>query len=390
MKSESTRLLRQWWDEPGDYNWVVEFYRRRGLIGSLRASAASGGVITALATICLRSEDLIQPHWLTHGVVIWMLVNSVGWTIYWWFGPWPTARQAALLFAGADVGIAVATGLHAEPLAALSTTPLFAMPGAFIVFFYGPRANAVHMAFATTTIVTAATWLALSDRPDAVAVALAKAVIALTITVGIFPFVQFGFWLIRSNSIESLTDPLTELANRRGLANYLDRKLSTLASSPKPLCVFVIDLDGFKNINDIYGHKIGDAVIARTAEQIRLAVGPSAFVARTGGEEFVVLDQLTLQAAATIAENMRAAIEAPETPKATASIGVAAGDVGTIAAFEAIHARADETMYAAKRNGGNRIALAGAPNRAEPGQSRDEIPFRPGELTELDAESLER
>jgi GGDEF domain-containing protein len=43
--------------------------------------------------------------------------------------------------------------------------------------------------------------------------------------------VQFGFWLIRSNSIESLTDPLTDLANRRGLANYLDRKLDTLAMS---------------------------------------------------------------------------------------------------------------------------------------------------------------
>jgi diguanylate cyclase (GGDEF)-like protein len=144
------------------------------------------------------------------------------------------------------------------------------------------------------------------------------------------------------------------------------------------LCVFVIDLDGFKNINDIYGHKIGDTVIARTAEQIRVAVGPSAFVARTGGEEFVVLDLLTLQAAAGIAENIRAAIEAPETPKATASIGVAAGAIDTVAAFEAIHACADETMYAAKRNGGNRIALAGAVGGTY--ESKDEIPFRPTDL----------
>jgi diguanylate cyclase (GGDEF)-like protein len=292
-----------------------------------------------------------------------------------------------VLFAFADTGIAIATGLHADPLAALSTTPLFAMPGAFIVFFYGPRINAVHMAFATATILTAATWLALSDRPDAVPVAIAKAVIALTITVGIFPFVQFGFWLIRSNAIESLTDPLTELANRRGLANYLDRKLDTLASSEKPLCVFVIDLDGFKNINDIYGHKIGDTVIARTAEQIRVAVGPSAFVARTGGEEFVVVDLLTLPAAAGIAESVRAAIESPETPKATASVGVAVGKIATLAEFEAIHACADETMYAAKRNGGNRIALAGAAD----GDAEHEIPFRPINLTEqgdVDAEAL--
>lgn len=389
MKSESTRLLRQWWDEPGDYNWVVEFYRRRGLMAPLRAGNVFGGVVTVLALACMLFEDLIQPRWLSHGVVAYLLVCSLGWIVFWQFFRWPPAWQAAGLFAFADLGVAIATFLHADPLAALSTASLFAMSGVSICFYFGPRAIAAHMTLATATIVAATTWLALSDRPDAVAVAGAKGLIAWAVAAGVFPFVHFGFWLIRSNSIESLTDPLTELANRRGLANYLDRKLSTLASSPKPLCVFVIDLDGFKNINDIYGHKIGDAVIARTAEQIRLAVGPSAFVARTGGEEFVVLDQLTLQAAATIAESMRAAIEAPETPKATASIGVAAGDVGTIAAFEAIHARADETMYAAKRNGGNRIALAGAPNRAEPGQSRDEIPFRPRQLTEFDAESLE-
>jgi len=254
------------------------------------------------------------------------------------------------------------------------------MTGAFIVFFYGPRANAVHIVFATVTIVGTAVWLAVSDQPDAVPVAIAKAVIALTVTVGILPFVQFGFWLIRSNSIESLTDPLTELANRRGLANYLDRKIETLTASSKPLCVFVIDLDGFKNINDIYGHKIGDAVITRTAEQIRVAVGPSAFVARTGGEEFVVLDLVTLQAAAAIAESIRAAIEAPDTPKATASIGVAAGSIKDVEAFEAIHACADETMYAAKRSGGNRIALGGATDTASPGRRQDEIHFRPMQL----------
>jgi diguanylate cyclase (GGDEF)-like protein len=377
VKSESGRLLRQWWNEPGDYSWVVEFYRRRGLMTALRATTGMGGVITALAILCLRFEDLIQPHWLSHAVVIWMLISSIGWCFLWWFLPWPSARQAAALFACADIGIAIATGLHAEPLAALSTTPLFAMPGAYIVFFYGPRANAVHMAFASVTIVSAATWLAVSDRPDALPVAIAKAIIALTVTVAIFPSVQFGFWLVRSNSIESLTDPLTELANRRGLANYLDRKLENLTLSSKPLCVFVIDLDGFKNINDIYGHTIGDAVIKRTAEQIRVAVGPSAFVARTGGEEFVVLDLLTLQAAAPIAESIRAAIEAPDTPKATASVGVAVSSIKDVAAFEAIHACADESMYAAKRNGGNRIALAGAVDAGQAGPQHAEIPFGP-------------
>jgi diguanylate cyclase (GGDEF)-like protein len=376
VKSQSSRLLRQWWNEPGDYLWVVEFFRLRGFMTALRASTGAGGVVTAIALVCLQFENLIQPHALSHTLVIGMTLASIGWAVYWWWFPWPTARLAACLFAQVDIGVAIATALHADPLAALCTTPLFAMPGAFIVFFYGPRVNLAHMAFATVTIVAAATRLAASDHPDAVPLAISKAVIALTVTVGIFPFVQFGFWLVRSNSVESLTDPLTDLANRRGLANYLGRKIKKLTSSSEPLCAFVIDLDGFKNINDEYGHKIGDTVITRTAERIRLAVGPSAFVARTGGEEFVVIDLLELSAAATVAEGIRAAIEALETPKATASIGIAVGDVSE---FDAIYACADKAMYAAKRSGGNRIALSGTvhPSAAD-GQL--DISLRPTEL----------
>ena len=85
---------------------------------------------------------------------------------------------------------------------------------------------------------------------------------------------------------------------------------------------------------------------------------------------------MTLQAAAPIAESIRAAIEAPDTPKATASIGVATGTIKDVAAFDVIHARADETMYAAKRNGGNRIALADAVDGAPDGLHQDRNSFR--------------
>jgi diguanylate cyclase (GGDEF)-like protein len=380
VKSESGRLLRQWWNEPGDYLWVVEFFRLRGFMTALRASTGAGGVVTAIALVCLQFENLIQPRAFSHTLIIGMTLASIGWAVYWWWFPWPTARRAAALFAQADVGVAIATALHADPLAALSTTPLFAMPGAFIVFFYGPRVNLAHMAFATVTIVAAATWLAASDHPDAVPMAISKALIALTVTVGIFPFVQFGFWLVRNNSIESLTDPLTDLANRRGLSNYLSRKVNRQTSPLEPLCAFVIDLDGFKNINDKYGHKIGDAVITRTAERIRLASGPSAFVARTGGEEFVVVDLLKLSAAAAVGEAIRAAIESLETPKATASIGIAAGAISDVSDFDAIYACADEAMYAAKRSGGNRIALGAPVNAASFSRRPDDIPLKPMQL----------
>jgi diguanylate cyclase (GGDEF)-like protein len=369
------RLLRQWWDEPGDYAWVVDFLGPRGYLAGLRLIIGTGGLLMGLSLLCLFFEHL-QPIAISRVLVALMAACSFAWAAYWWLFRWPTARQSAVLFVLADIGIAIATAVHANPLAALSTTSLFAMTGAFVVFFFGPRANAVHVAFATVTIVAAATWLALSGQPDSIQMAISKAVIALTVTVGIFPFVQFGFWLVRNNAVESLTDPLTDLANRRGLANYLSRKSGKLASSPIPLCAFVIDLDRFKQINDIHGHKVGDAVITRTAERIRVAVGPSAFVARTGGEEFVAVDLLTVQAAAVIAENIRVAIEALDSPKATASIGVAVGHINDTDEFDAIHASADEAMYAAKRAGGNRIALGGVSGSSQVGGRHPEIQFR--------------
>jgi diguanylate cyclase (GGDEF)-like protein len=379
VESESTRLLRQWWNEPGDYSWVAEFLGPRGYLAGARVLIGTGGILMGLSLLCLMAEHLVEPAVVSHAVVVVMAVAAFAWAAYWWFLPWPPAAVSMILFAVTDVGIAVATAVHANPLGALSTTPLFAMTGAFIVFFFGPRVNAVHVVFATATIVATSVWLALSDQVDAVPVAISKAIISLTVTVGIFPFLQFGFWLVRNNSVESLTDPLTDLANRRGLTNYLSRKSGRLTSSPDPLCAFVIDLDGFKQINDVHGHKVGDAVITRTADRIRVAVGPSAFVARTGGEEFVVVDLLTLQAATGVAEDIRAAIEALDAPKATASVGVAVGNVDDVAEFDAIYACADEAMYAAKRGGGNRIALGGTVAPA-PADGQLDISLRPTEL----------
>ena len=92
-----------------------------------------------------------------------------------------------------------------------------------------------------------------------------------------------------------------------------------------------------------------------------------------------------------MAHLIRAAIEGPETPKATASIGVATGAVDSIEAFEAIHARADETMYAAKRNGGNRIALASAVDGGYGDDAKRGIPLRSTSLKDqedADADAL--
>ena len=164
MESESTRLLRQWWNEPGDYSWVAEFLGPRGYLAGARVLIGTGGILMGLSLLCLMAEHLVEPAVVSHAVVVVMAVAAFAWAAYWWFLPWPPAAVSMILFAVTDVGIAVATAVHANPLGALSTTPLFAMTGAFIVFFFGPRVNAVHVVFATATIVATSVWLALSDQ----------------------------------------------------------------------------------------------------------------------------------------------------------------------------------------------------------------------------------
>jgi diguanylate cyclase (GGDEF)-like protein len=123
-----------------------------------------------------------------------------------------------------------------------------------------------------------------------------------------------------------------------------------------------IDLDHFKNINDTYGHAVGDEVLIAAAKAIEQGVRKSDIVGRIGGEEFCVfLPSTTLAGAQQLAEHIRIAIEnlaihvAQQDIRITASLGVASSTQG----HETIHAiqqHADQAMYEAKRSGRNRVS----------------------------------
>jgi diguanylate cyclase (GGDEF)-like protein len=132
-----------------------------------------------------------------------------------------------------------------------------------------------------------------------------------------------------------------------------------------PVSVAILDLDNFKAVNDDFGHAAGDRVLVRTAALLRAGVRPTDTLARSGGEEFVLLMPGTgEQAAAAVCARMLAALRGETWRRigdgltVTASIGVAtaAGD-GPID-FEALTTLADQRLYAAKRHGRDRIAGA--------------------------------
>jgi two-component system cell cycle response regulator len=162
----------------------------------------------------------------------------------------------------------------------------------------------------------------------------------------------------------ALTDPLTGFYNQLYMMRHL-RGLLTAAQSTG-IAVLMIDVDHFKEINDRWGHLVGDAALKAIAETLRHRIRVFDSIARYGGEEFaVVMPGTTEQEAVGAAERLRIAIEAmafhPEpgvTHKMTVSVGVACSDGRAITAEKLLQA-ADDALYQAKRFGRNRTELMG-------------------------------
>jgi diguanylate cyclase (GGDEF)-like protein len=148
-------------------------------------------------------------------------------------------------------------------------------------------------------------------------------------------------------------DSLTGLLNRHGL----HRTLATWKDTTGTLVL--LDIDHFKQVNDVHGHQTGDDTLAWFAALLSRELRPGDCCARLGGEEFVVLVSGSTDAAATWAERIRTAV-ATEARTLRAPITVSAGVAyGALDDISALMARADKALYQAKANGRNRVELAG-------------------------------
>ena len=162
---------------------------------------------------------------------------------------------------------------------------------------------------------------------------------------------------------ESLTDPLTGLSNRKLFDDALSKSMSDAVERSEPLTLLMTDVDHFKNFNDTWGHLTGDQVLRLVAMSVKQNVKGQDTAARYGGEEFaVVLPNTVLRSALTVADHIRRAVMSKELMKrstgqnlgrVTISIGVATVRKGDT--MQSLIARADACLYAAKRNGRNRV-----------------------------------
>ncbi|HEU5017343.1 MAG TPA: GGDEF domain-containing protein [Pseudolabrys sp.] len=162
---------------------------------------------------------------------------------------------------------------------------------------------------------------------------------------------------------ESLTDPLTQLANRKSFDIALETAIAAARTNDEPLSLILTDIDYFKKFNDTFGHLTGDQVLRLVAISVKQNVKGQDTAARYGGEEFaIILPNTVLRSALTVADHIRRAVMTKELMKrstgehlgrVTISIGAATLHKNDTA--QTLIERTDACLYAAKRHGRNRV-----------------------------------
>ncbi len=162
---------------------------------------------------------------------------------------------------------------------------------------------------------------------------------------------------------ESLTDPLTQLANRKYFDTTIEQAIEEARAANEPLSLLMTDIDHFKNFNDSFGHLTGDQVLRLVAMSVKQNVKGQDTASRYGGEEFaVILPNTVLRSAITVADHIRRAVMTKELMKrstgehlgrVTISVGVATWRKNDT--VQSLIERTDACLYAAKRHGRNRV-----------------------------------
>lgn len=173
--------------------------------------------------------------------------------------------------------------------------------------------------------------------------------------------------LNRELATDAATDALTGLPNKRAFDAFMSRAIEVSRSANQPLAIILLDLDHFKQVNDVYGHLAGDVVLKEVGRRWLQEIRSSDMLARIGGEEFcVVLPRTPALHAERIAEKLRSAtarspivVDLPGQElrliQLTVSLGVATVETPVAATAERLLQAADEALYQAKRLGRDRV-----------------------------------
>lgn len=343
-------------------------------LGRLVAAVSAGTLAAAVLAVAWfaheQQEDLVRTFALfairngvtaLTGVAVVLRLADAQWRRH-RPSPWRVAESIAFLTVTAVVFIRVFWFNPGHPNAFGVM-----LPAMWVSLRYATTTSTVFLAGSGVSIV----WATLLGRGALAEVEPPQQALLAQGLVGTLTIVVLSLALFRDSRNElieelrqlALHDPLTGLANRSLLMSRLERELEE--QPPGGVGVIVLDLDGFKAVNDAWGHSEGDLLLVEMATRLRAAVRREDTVVRLGGDEFVVLcpglphhDELH-----ECAERIRQAVAMPygvaaDAPfdRITASVGTALSD--RLSTPRSLLAAADRAMYEAKRAGRNRTAAA--------------------------------
>jgi diguanylate cyclase (GGDEF)-like protein len=300
-------------------------------------------ILAAAATTTLAS--LVVPHWARVSDVTIAIAACMAYpaAALLWFsgGRLPDWAMQVVMVAGTSL-VGVGVWMAGAGVGSATVAFLYIFVAIYTAHFFRPAVAAAHIGYA---IVSFGVVLALVHERTAASewLFVASVVVATGVAVG---------RLSAEVRALALRDSLTGLGNRRVWEEALPRQLALAARSAKPLCVALIDVDGFKDLNDRDGHLAGDRVLSEAAAAWAREVRASDVLARYGGDEFaLLLPDCTIDRAMEIVGRLGLVCESVRF-----STGVARWD-GIEDAESLVH-RADEALYLAKSQGGGRSVLA--------------------------------
>jgi len=349
---------------------------------------ATTGAVIALLAIALPHSPALDERGMAWLAVATGLLALAALAVYDHLPLW-------LFHIGVLVASAIATGAVEFWGEGADSTPLpYLWPALFAFYFFSVRWALAHMAALSIMFAV----LLVAQDPGYVPVAAWATTIATLTTGGLL----VAYARDRLNSLiaelsdAARRDPLTRLLNRRGFTEVFDVEIERARRTEQGLSVIVGDLDGFKRVNDRFGHAAGDEALQRVGSAILRGKRSWDSAARVGGEEFAVLAPDTDEHSAYIvAERLRTAVETEfedsEVGPLTVSFGIVSFPVHGQTA-EALLQAGDQALYAAKRLGRNRSVISSAEvpgilaRTSRPG--RDEAPVDLATLLTL-AEALD-
>ena len=367
--------VTRWLADPG---YPVSPDDRLALIGELYGcwSVFAGGAINTVAVaaaLALRTPTALFISWLALELVICLsrlIVMRIAYRRSRYKLTTPTDVHILLSVAwsasvGFGVGISLASGdWVAASLACISSAAM--VGGICFRNFSAPRLVGTMILCSIGPVLPG---VAISHEPLLFVMYLQMPVYFVAMTGAAFRLNKMLVAVMRAKTESderALRDPLTGLSNRAGLIEALQRKLAGKADADQRFAVLYLDLDGFKPVNDTFGHAAGDELLKIVGRTLRQVVSPADLIARIGGDEFVVLvSDPSIDHALALGERIIEMITAPVVLPGGArvhigmSIGIAAApEHGSDA--EALLFAADAALYDAKSSGKSCWRLASA------------------------------